>query len=177
MMDTRYLKIRIKESLLTNTAIDFDSIHLQSDLSIDYYIDALYKFINLKAIVHSDFNIIFFFDFKTELIKLRKIKFEERNIWINVEYKNLVTKRKHKIKYRFYLKEYKFFAYDYKAIIIGENDEKFIIENNDADICEYGNLVRYTTDTTVCELSVKKTAQRQLVKIIDDTSGRPEYYY
>ena len=175
-MDIRSLKTRIKESLLANTAIDFDSIHLQTDLSIYYYVDALYRFINLKSIVHSDFNIIFFFDFKTELIKLSKVKFEERNLWVNVEYKNVMTKRKHKIKYRFYLKEYKFFAYDYKATIIGENDEKFIIENNDADICEYGNLVRYTPDTTVCELSVKKTAQRQLVKILDD-SGRLEYFY
>lgn len=177
MMDILSLKTRIKESLLANTEIDFDSIHLQTDLSIDYYVDALYRFVNLKAIAHSEFNIIFFFDFKTELIKLSKVKFEERNLWVNVEYKNLVTKRKYKIKYRFYLKQFKFFAYDYKATIIGENDEKFIIENNDADICEYGNLVRYTADTTVCELSVKKTAQRQLVKIIDDTSGRPEYFY
>ncbi|RMR34266.1 hypothetical protein ALP87_02937 [Pseudomonas syringae pv. coriandricola] len=176
MNDTRYLKVRIKECLLASLETDFDSIYLQTDLSIDYYIDALYKFINLKAIVHSDFNIIFFFDFKTELIKLNKVKFEERNIFVNVEYKNLMTKRKHKIKYRFYIKEYKFFAYDYKATISGENNEKFIIENNDADICEYGNLVRYTADTTVCELSVKKTDQRQLVKILDD-SGRPGYFY
>lgn len=175
-MDTRYLKVRIKESLLANKAIDFDSIHLQTDLSIDYYVEFLYKFINLKAIAPSLFNVIFFFDFKTELIRFTKLKFEERNIWVNVEYKNLETKRNHKIKFRFYLKDYKFFAYDYKATIIGENDETFILENNDADFCEYGNLIRYTADTTTYELSVKKTAQRQLVKILDD-SGRTGYFY
>lgn len=155
-MDTRYLKARIRECLLANTAIDFDSIFLQTDLSIDHYVDALYSFINLKAIVNSNFNIVFFFDFQPELIRLRRIEFKDRLILLNVEYTNPVTKRKHKIKYKFMFTDFMYYPHEFKATIISDNDEEFIIENDDAEICEFGNHVMCSEATTIFELSPTK---------------------